>query len=110
MVKMGMQYSYTPGPVELLEESFYHAQGPDYPQVAIPERIRKAVLRRFALHSTTTPLVDWLQAQHFKCIPAASGLACHLDVQVFSSSKPLTLSFRRPPSALKPSKSLTTTN
>ena len=83
VVKLGMYDSYTPGPVELLEENVYHFRGPDYPQVPIPERIRKAVLRRFALHSSATPLVGWLQAQHFKCTqPAASDVACHLGVQV----------------------------
>ncbi|MBC7701231.1 MAG: hypothetical protein H7225_12630 [Massilia sp.] len=82
VVKMGMQYSYTPGPVELLEESVYHFQGPDYPQQSISDRIRQGVLRRFALQSKSAPLIEWLKAQHFECAKVSSGATCHLSAKV----------------------------
>ncbi|MDI1258126.1 hypothetical protein [Aquabacterium sp.] len=81
VVKLGMQYSYTPGPVELLEESRYHRKGPDFPQQSIPERIRKGVLRRFALQSNAAPLVEWLENQHFTCAKGLASTACHLSVK-----------------------------
>jgi hypothetical protein len=82
VVKLGMYEQYTPGPVELLEESVYHFKGPDYPQVSVPERIRQGVLRRFALQSLAAPLSEWLQGQHFQCAESASGSICHLTVHV----------------------------
>lgn len=82
VVKLGMTYAYTPGPVELLEESVYHFQGPDYPQQSISDRIRQGVLRRFALQSKSAPLIEWLKAQHFTCAKTSSGAACHLSVKV----------------------------
>ena len=81
-VKLGMYSSYTPGPVELLEESVYHFRGPNYPQQSISERIRQGVLRRFALQSNAAPLIAWLKSQHFECSKVSSGAACHLSVKV----------------------------
>ena len=81
VVKLGMQYSYTPGPVELLEESRYHRKGPDFPQRSIPDLIRQGVLRRFALQSNAAPLIAWLKAEHFNCTKVSSGTACHLSVK-----------------------------
>jgi hypothetical protein len=81
VVKLGMQYSYSPGPVELLEESRYHRKGPDFPQRSIPDLIRQGVLRRFALQSNAAPLIEWLKAEHFNCTKVSSGTACHLSVK-----------------------------
>jgi hypothetical protein len=82
VVKLGMTYAYTPGPVELLEESVYHFRGPDYPQMSISDRLRQGVLRRFALQSKAVPLIEWLKAQHFECSKVSSGTTCHLSVKL----------------------------
>jgi hypothetical protein len=82
VVKLGVYEQYTPGPVELLEESVHHFKGPDYPQVSVPERIRQGVLSRFAPQSLAAPLIAWLQGQHFQCADSASGAICHLKVHV----------------------------
>lgn len=52
VVKLGMYYSYTPGLVELLDESVYHFQGPDLPQQSIPDRIRQGYA---GFHCKATP-------------------------------------------------------
>lgn len=79
--KLGMHYSFYPGPVELLDIARYKYKGPDYPQTSVADRMKTHILERHPLDSPAAPLQHWLTSQHFTCERQARDLHCHVAIE-----------------------------